>query len=141
MFRKILFATDGSPHSEKGLGVVKGLAKGVGAEVVVLHAYHPLPDYVEDLPADLWNEASAKAVAAGQAITDKAVKVLTEAGEKASGRAVEGSPADAILRTAKDLICDLIVVGARGHGEIAHALGGVSFRVATHSDMPVLIVH
>lgn len=141
MFRKILFATDGSAHSEKGLAMVKELAADLRAEVIVLNAYHPLPGYVEDLPSDLWSEATAKAVAAGQAITDKAVKVLSEAGVKASGRVVEGSPTDAILRTARDMLCDLIVVGARGHGEIAHALGGVSFRVATHADIPVLIVH
>jgi len=141
MYKKILFATDGSAHSETVLKNVKGLAKALGAEVLVTHVYRPLPDYVEDLPSKLWDEAVAKAVAGGEEITTKAVRALTEAGVKATSFVVEGNPPDAIIATAKEKLCDLIVVGARGQGEFARYLGSVSFRVSTHAGMPVLIIH
>ena len=54
-------------------------------------------------------------------------------------RGVSGLPAEALLDAAKD--ADLIVVGSRGAGGFSRLLmGSVSYQVAHHSHVPVLIV-
>ena len=53
--------------------------------------------------------------------------------------AADGS--DAILRVADVRQCDLIVMGSRGHSELASLLlGSVSHRVLTHARSPAMIV-
>jgi nucleotide-binding universal stress UspA family protein len=55
---------------------------------------------------------------------------------------IEGPPAPAILRVAAEESCDLIVIGSRGHGQLAGILlGSVSSVVAQRAACPVLIVH
>jgi len=55
---------------------------------------------------------------------------------------IEGPPAPAILRVAAEEGCDLIVIGSRGHGQLAGILlGGVSSVVAQRAACAVLIVH
>jgi nucleotide-binding universal stress UspA family protein len=54
-------------------------------------------------------------------------------------RGVSGLPAEAIIDAAKD--ADMIVVGSRGAGGFARLLmGSVSYQVAHHAHVPVLIV-
>ena len=54
---------------------------------------------------------------------------------------VEGPAARALVRTAADVGASLLVVGARGHGEVTGLLiGSVSENVATHAKCPVVVV-
>ncbi|NWF63605.1 MAG: universal stress protein [Chloroflexi bacterium] len=58
-----------------------------------------------------------------------------------SAVAVEGTPAEAILRAIDELKPDLVVMGSRGEGGFANALlGGVAEQVVHHSPAPVLVV-
>ena len=51
----------------------------------------------------------------------------------------EGHAASVLLRAARD--ADLLVVGSRGHGEVAGMLiGSVARHVVTHATCPVLVV-
>jgi nucleotide-binding universal stress UspA family protein len=53
----------------------------------------------------------------------------------------EGSAARALVHTAAEVGASLLVVGARGHGEVTGLLiGSVSENVATHAKCPVVIV-
>jgi nucleotide-binding universal stress UspA family protein len=53
----------------------------------------------------------------------------------------EGSAARSLVRTAADVGASLLVVGARGHGEVSGLLiGSVSEKVATHAKCPVVVV-
>ncbi len=57
-------------------------------------------------------------------------------------RMEEGSPAELIMSVAQEEKTDLIVMGARGKGQIQEfLLGSVSQRVLTHASCPVLIVN
>ena len=49
------------------------------------------------------------------------------------------SPADLIVRCAKDENCDLIIMGSRGQGGVKGYLGSVSYSVVQSSPITVLV--
>ena len=54
----------------------------------------------------------------------------------------EDHPYEAIIETAKQRACDLIVMGSHGRSGIAAiVLGGVTTKVLTHTKIPVLVCH
>jgi nucleotide-binding universal stress UspA family protein len=141
MFRTILLATDGSSHSRKALAYAQEMAVREQGQVIVVHAFAPMPSY----PAyheGLWgDQILAGHIAAGKEVANEAAKELQEAGIDAIVEVLQGPPADAILRAADIHEPDLIVMGSRGRGELASLLlGSVSHRVLAHTHVPVLVV-
>jgi len=148
MYKNILIATDGSELAQKGLDHGLSLAKALGAKVVVLTVTEPFPVYGMagnfawvGSPADLdsYNESSK----------EFAQKVLGAAKEAADRMGIEmetvhaddSTPAEAIVATADDKGCGLIVItshGRRGLNRIL--LGSQTLEVVTHSKVPVLVV-
>ena len=45
MFKRILLATDGSSHAEKALEYARDLALRDDAQMIVVHAFEPVPTY------------------------------------------------------------------------------------------------
>jgi nucleotide-binding universal stress UspA family protein len=137
MLRKILVAIDGSAHARKALEIATDIAQNYGATLVLLHAF----PHVSDL---LGTPHYENLLGARSLIGER----ILESGRDQVGdvapvetQLVEGPPAPAILRVAADEGCDLIVVGSRGHGQLAGLLlGSVSAVVAQQSHGPVLIV-
>ena len=138
MFRRILLATDGSPDAEQALLYARDIALRDGAQVIVVHAFEPVPSFL----GHPWQEkVIARHVYAGQEVADSAAQNLQEASIDLVVEVLEGPPADAILRVADVRECDLIVMGSRGHGTLASLLlGSVSHRVLAHARVPVMIV-
>lgn len=138
MFTKILLATDGSSHAQEALKYACDLALRDGAQVIVVHAFAPVPTYL----GEPWGEhVIGRHVAEGHRIAELAAEHLREAGVDFKMEVLEGPPADAILRVAEVRQCDLIVMGSRGHGTLASLLlGSVSHHVAAHARVPVMIV-
>ena len=138
MFTKILLATDGSSHAKEALKYACDLALRDGAQVIVVHAFAPVPSYLGEPWGD---QAIGRHVAEGHRIAELAAEQLREAGVDLKVEVLEGPPADAILRVADVRQCDLIVMGSRGHGTLASLLlGSVSQHVAAHARVPVMIV-
>ena len=138
MFERVLLATDGSSHAKEALKYVCDLARRDHAQVIVVHAFAPVPSYL----GEPWEDrAMARHVAAGHQVANEAAQRLQEAGLEVIVEVLEGPPADAILRVADVRQCDLIVMGSRGHGTLASLLlGSVSHRVLAHAQTPVMIV-
>ncbi len=138
MFERILLATDGSPDARTALAYARDLALRDGAQVIVVHAFKPVPTYL----GDPWQEQIiASNVAAAEQITDEAAQELQKAGLEPVVEVLEGPAADAILRVAEVRQCDLIVMGCRGYSILTSLLvGSVSHRVLAHARVPVLIV-
>jgi nucleotide-binding universal stress UspA family protein len=138
MFRKILVAVDGSPHSRKALTIAVDLAQRYGAVLGLLHAFPHVSDMLGTPEYEHMLEARTMI---GQALLDSA---RTQIGDQVQveTQLIEGPPAAAILRVAEDEGYNLIVLGSRGHGQLAGLLlGSVSHTVMQRAHCPVLIVH
>ncbi len=138
MFTKILLAVDGSAGSESALAYARDLALRDKAQLIVVNAFPPVPDYL----GDPWRERVVNDhIGESQRITKQAANTLRDAGLNVIVEVLEGPPANAILQVADVRQCDLIVIGSRGHGELTSLLlGSVSHRVLAHAHVPVLVV-
>jgi nucleotide-binding universal stress UspA family protein len=138
MFRKILVAVDGSRQSNAALTIATDLAQRYGATLCLLHAFPHVSDLLGTPQYEQLLEARS---AIGQQILDS---TRAQVGHTlpVKMQLIEGPPAPAILRVAVEDGCDIIVIGSRGHGQLAGMLlGSVSSAVAQRAQCPVLIVH
>ena len=132
----IVIGYDGSEDAKRALARAAGLANlgsvivvtgaGVGPTTTVHGSTNPsIAEDEEEVEREL-AEAKASFEARGAAV------------ELVEGR---GDPADAICEAAKEAGADLIVVGTRGRGAAARALGGsVSTKVIHNAPCDVLVV-
>jgi nucleotide-binding universal stress UspA family protein len=147
MYKSVLIATDGSDLSRKAIEQGVTLAKSIGASVVgitvspTLHAFalgvgmDPL--LVTETPEQYRKtcEAHAERVLAILRDTAKITGVPYE-----GVHAVNDHPYDAIIATARDKQCDLIIMASRGRkGASALLLGSETTKVLAHSKIPVLV--
>ncbi len=138
MFRKILFANEGSPAADRALLYVEHLARQEHAEVVVLHAFEVPQRYVTSDAYDDLRQAYEKAA---WAVIDDAVSELERSGVLSRGLAREMSAARAILEVAGEENASLIVLGTRGPSSATELLlGSVSSEVLRLARCPVLAV-
>jgi nucleotide-binding universal stress UspA family protein len=145
---RIIAAVDGSGSSLKGVTLAADLAGKYGAELVLLTVTPELsPALTAELEAYLRQEQIDVPVC--ELATAHAENILADARlhaqSKGAGRistcSSSGDPAEEIIARAKDQGADLIVVGSRGHGQLAGLLlGSVAQKVVAHSSCPVLVV-
>lgn len=140
--KRILTATDFSPHSQVALKYTSAFAQAFGAEVILCHVLEK-PDFLSQFPP----------VAEGYIppnlaeIHEKHARIQCEQDLAAIGlshaRVVlpHGNPPTEIVRAAKTENVDLIIVGTHGRGAVAHLLlGSVAERVVRSASCPVLTV-
>ncbi len=136
MYQHILIPTDGSELAHKGVVHGLSLAKEVGARVTVLtveafNAYDASESRVKNArehAASILNGIANEAKAAG-------VKCETL-------QVIQNDPEMAIVNTAKERGCDLIVIASHGRSGIAAALiGSVTAEVLKRTVIPVLVCH
>ncbi len=138
MFQKILVAVDDSPAAKKAVNYAEQLAKLTHAQILVVHAYPKIPDYLGEPNL---SQTIARHLEKAEELVEPMIKQLQDAGIDVIPEILEGPPADAILRVADAREVDLIVMGARGLGSVASMLlGSVSQKVLAHAKCPVMIV-
>lgn len=138
MFRKILFANEGSPAADRALLYVEHLARYNESEVVVVHAYEVPKRY---LTTDAYDDLHASFDRAAWAVVDDAVQELVDRGILARGVVREGPAARTILEIAGEENVSLIILGTRGQSSAAELLlGSVSAEVLRHARCPVMAV-
>jgi nucleotide-binding universal stress UspA family protein len=148
--KKILYATDLSPNSTYAFQYAVDLAKKFDSQIIILHvAEHKtmLDDQYDELAGRRVEKNPEKA--AFERIRERLVKfkekALVDDPEKddrvASIEVVGGYPADEILKKAKTLKCDAIVMGTHGKGALNYMfLGSMAEKVLRHSQKPVFII-
>ena len=147
MYKHILVPTDGTKLSDKAIRSAVDLAAIVGAKLTGLHVLPPynlaisgyeIAPVVVVSPAE-YRKASAKAA---KSALDKVEKAARAAGVTfASLSVTDEHPWEAIVRSATDRKCDLIVMASHGRrGISAVLLGSETQKVLTHSKLPVIVV-
>ena len=142
----IVCGVDGSGDSHAALGVAAGLAKRLGARLVLAHVAE-----LEHIPyaavAPFGGMAGSMALMEESDSEEEAGKRLLEqvavdAGlTDAERRVVVGFPAERLADLADEEDAELIVVGSRGRGAFKAAfLGSVSSSLVGIARCPVLIV-
>ena len=149
MYQHILIPTDGSELAERGVTHGLSLAKFVGAKVTAI--------IVEERPDAWWGVGGAISEPRGgvafaeltEELKKHAASVLVRVANAAKQAGVpcdtihvlDVQPYEAIIATATDRGCDLIVMASHGRsGLSAVVLGSVTNKVLTHTKVPVLVV-
>jgi len=138
----VLVAVDLSPASEKVVAAAGRVATQTGAEVYVLHAAEPEPDFVG---YDAGPEVVRGQVAREYREEHRGVQQLADGlradGIEATALLVRGPTVVTTLAQAEKLGAELIVVGSHGHGAIYDVLvGSYSAGVLRGAKVPVLVV-
>ena len=144
MYQHLLIPTDGSELSQKAVDHGIAMAQAINAKVTALTVTAPFHTLaVEPVMVTDTRDQYDQHVAAC------AAKYLQAAKQSASGAAVSCDtvhiesehPYQAIIDTAAQRGCDLIVMASHGRrGISAVVLGSETVKVLTHSAIPVLVV-
>jgi len=143
LFRRIVFATDFSRGARPAMERAFALARGTGAELVVVHVLlpvSPLPGNGAVLPR-LYDEIEAAIRKTGQKSMEKLLAQARRQRIRVTGRLVGGLPVEAINAAARRARADLIVTGTHGRQGIRRILlGSVAAGVVAGAPCPVLTV-
>jgi nucleotide-binding universal stress UspA family protein len=125
MYRHILISTDGSELAYRGVTHGLVLAKSVGAKVSAINVVEPLFAVTGDFAS----------------VLDRVAKAAREADVRCETIQMENvQPHAAIIATAEDRGCDLIVMSSHGLGGLSSlVLGSVTNKVLTTAKTPVLV--
>lgn len=141
MYQRILVASGGSPWSDAAVSYATAIAARTGAELHILTVLiNPAVYTTMDVMggSDVVTEVIERE---GQALLGHAAFQAQQAGVRCKTESRWGSIPEAILHTAEDIACDLIVLGARRvTGWKRLRLGNIANAVAVKAQQPVLVV-
>jgi nucleotide-binding universal stress UspA family protein len=138
LLKRILFPTDFSPYSERGLPYAVHLCKEFGATLVLLH--------INDLPLILPEYLPELSASPTQDLEQYGLESLERLAGEITGAEVEtlqatGRPHTEIAKVVEDQDIDLVVMPTHGRGGISHLLlGSVAEKVIRSAKCPVLTV-
>ena len=138
---RICCPVDFSPASREALERAAELARGSGAELVLVHVYEPRPrPVVTDTLV-----AEPEMLAQAPVELERELTAWRDAARKASARPVDcaflrGDPTAEIVRFAGEGRYDLLVLGTHGRSELEHAaFGSVAEQVVREAPCSVLV--
>lgn len=139
--KRVLVAMDYDVTSKKVAEVGYTLAESMNAETILLHVISELPvyysesNYTHEFKVDMLGDLKKTT----QAFLDKAKKHLDD--EAVQTVLKEGEVADTILKTAKEMDVDIIVMGSHNRKWLESiVLGSQAEDVLEKSPIPVLVV-
>lgn len=143
MFKHILLPTDGSELSERAALAGVSFAKEVGAEVTGLTVrpeFHTIT-YKTDMIEDTEHQFNASSEQQAETYLTLIGNAARAAGVPCTvAQVVSDDPYEAILQTAKERNCDLIIMASHGRrGLKGVLLGSETQKVLVHSAIPVLV--
>ncbi len=142
MYKHILLPTDGSELSKAAMRHGIALAKTIGAKVTALVVSTPLHSLVVDATAvsSAMNEYKALVATQTAKYLDNVRASAESAGVDCTTVCIEhDKPYEAIVDTAKNNGCDLVVMASHGLRGVSAILGSETLKVLTHSAVPVLV--
>ncbi len=147
MFERILVAVDGSDNALRAVDVASAIADKFGAELVVvtvlssLRRSPALKKFAEAEEVEEPSAALAERLVGLPLIGEAANRASTKGMKQITRRVANGDPAEEIIKVAKEMNVDLIVLGTRGLGTMRELLmGSVSHKVTHLSECPCMTV-
>ena len=139
MARKLLFAVDFSPYTEKLIGCAGELSSVGFKDVVLLHV---IDSKINAEYGDHPDPAYDKKTKIAQEEFDKLTAEIKDQGLEPKAVLETGNPVESILETAKKEDVGLIFMGSHGRTFFhRHLIGSVTDKVLKLSDRPVMIQH
>jgi nucleotide-binding universal stress UspA family protein len=137
----IVHPTDFSRTGEAAFMQAIDMAKRDGTELLLVYVLEPPSPFLADSSAVHYRQLQASLAAKARLSLTRAVARAKRAGVAVSDILLEGSPAEKIVRLAKQRRAALIVMGTRGRtGFKKLLLGSVAERVIGLAPCPVLTV-
>ncbi|MCA0342961.1 MAG: universal stress protein [Proteobacteria bacterium] len=145
MYKHILISTDGSELAKKGVDHGLSLAKNLDAKVMVVTVTEPFPVYAGEgwaLGPDDFEHYDADQIRFAQELLAPIKASADKLGVTCETRHVPNRrPAEAILDTAAEEGCSLIVMASHGRRGLERLfLGSQTQEVVSRSSLPVLVV-
>jgi nucleotide-binding universal stress UspA family protein len=148
MYQHILIPTDGSELAEHAVTNGLSLARSVGAKVTAIIVEEPFnwlsvsETQVQRALGELAKRTEQLKKHAAS-VLNRVANAAKQAGVPCDTIQVENAqPYQAIIATARDKGCDLIVMASHGRSGLSAAvLGSVTNKVLTHTKTPVLVCH
>lgn len=145
---KVLIALDYDPTAQKIAEIGFSLAKTMGAEVVLLHViadvtYYSALEYSQvDGFQGYMDMGTFQSYNMKKMAEQFLEKMKTHLGDKSIKTiAVEGDFADSIIKAAKDLHVDMIILGSHSRRWLENIImGSVTEKVLHHTTLPLFII-
>ena len=144
MFQHLLLPTDGSQLSRETAARAVSFAKVGNVRITALYAKvvgHPADDYIDLAHPAAVERLLARSEEKAKEYLGYIKKLCKNAGvECATLAVVSDTPWEAIVKVAEDNDCDLIFMAKHSRGGLSSLLvGSQTYRVLTHSSVPVLV--
>lgn len=138
MFQKILVPLDMTFKHRRAVDTAADLAKQSGGEVVLLHAIELIAGMSREEEKDFYNRLET----AAQAHLEKHLALLRERGINCRKELVFGVRAAEVLRLARSIPADLIVLTAPrlDPENLESGWGSMSYKLSYFATCPVLLV-
>jgi len=139
-YRKILLAYNGSVEGKRALFEAADLASFLGAETHLLAVASMPPSlFLTEgfVPEELLEEEKKRT----QPVLDEGIRTLRDRGFNAMGHLAVGEPVEEVVRLAKSLGVDLVVVGHNQHSSFAARWwkGSVGATLLDHAPCSILV--
>ena len=144
--QRILVPTDFSEPAQEAFKAAVELAQHFSAQLLMVHIVPPVPvpyqPMVSPAPAFDITTYLQDLVKISKDTLHNYINEHVPQGVPATASVAAGDPAYEILRLAKELEADIIVIATHGRGGWRHFLfGSVAEKVVRQSPCPVLVVH
>lgn len=149
--KKVLITLDYNPTAQKVAEAGYSLAKSMNAEVILLHVmtdpvYYSSLGYSPIMGFNGYIDMGPLELESINGLKNASLKYLKKTGQHLGDENIEtvvaeGDFADAILKTARDLHIDLIVMGSHSRRWLDQVLlGSVTEKVLHHTKIPLYII-
>ena len=143
MFKHLLLPTDGSQLSEVAIYKAIDFAKSINARVT---GFHVIPEFhVFTYRTEMLEDTREEFMRDSRIHAEKYLAVIERAAQAAGVQCdvlhvVSDHPHEAIIQAASKRGCDLIAMASHGRkGMQGMVLGSETYKVLTHSQIPVLV--
>lgn len=140
--KTILVPTDFGAGSDHAIAYAADLAKALGAEIVIMHAWELPSMGIADGAMGATTELVEQMQESAKIGVDKAMQQVVSLNVQARGFLKQGPSATAIVECADEVGAGMIVMGTKGRTGVSRALlGSTAEKVVRTAHQPVLTIH